>query len=363
MSTPTRKPREFTGRHMLAICCAFFGVDHRGQHGAWPTFAPPQLDRARGDEHLCRQPAVQPQPSGAPRRRWAGPAPLDDRTAASPLRARPTPAGKPVAGARASRSRSAGRPTRPDDRDAALGLEATARLRAAMPLRAGAGSSRSTPMPAPATPYRRRRGDPGLPWSAAMSCCAPGDRAGARLPAPTGAAGRRKIMLASRAAWRRPAPDRPLGPGGPLRRLHRRRSRRRSREPTGSSAPGSTCRRSGSSVAGAATAAPPIGAALDGLGYAAAPVRRATGSRRRTRRSARADPRASPSPASPPATSCCSRSRSGPAPTDATRDLFHWLSALIAMPALAFAGRSSSARPGARSATAASTWTCRSRSA
>ena len=47
-------------------------------------------------------------------------------------------------------------------------------------------------------------------------------------------------------------------------------------------------------------------------------------------------------PASPPATSCCCRSRSGPGTPrhgPGTRDLFHWVSALIAMPAIAYAGR------------------------
>ena len=50
----------------------------------------------------------------------------------------------------------------------------------------------------------------------------------------------------------------------------------------------------------------------------------------------------SPSRASPRPTSCCSRSRSGPGAVSdmdpATRDLFHWISALIVLPAIAYAG-------------------------
>ena len=48
----------------------------------------------------------------------------------------------------------------------------------------------------------------------------------------------------------------------------------------------------------------------------------------------------------------------------ATRDLLHWFSALIAMPAIAYAGRPFFALgPGRAAAPAAPTWTCRSRSA
>lgn len=45
-----------------------------------------------------------------------------------------------------------------------------------------------------------------------------------------------------------------------------------------------------------------------------------------------------------------------------TRDLFHWLSALIGVPAIAYAAGRSSPRPGARSRSAAPIWMCRSRS-
>ena len=49
------------------------------------------------------------------------------------------------------------------------------------------------------------------------------------------------------------------------------------------------------------------------------------------------------SPASPPATSCCCRSRSGPATPRAwgrrRATFLHWVSALIALPAIAYAGR------------------------
>jgi Cu2+-exporting ATPase len=44
-----------------------------------------------------------------------------------------------------------------------------------------------------------------------------------------------------------------------------------------------------------------------------------------------------------------------------TRDMMHWISAAIAIPAVVFSGGPSTSRPGARSGAGGSTWTCRSR--
>ena len=81
---------------MLAIMLAFFGIDHRGQPGDGDC-RQHELDRPCRQEHLRRQPAVQPQGRGGPR---AGGARLDrragDQRRRNPLRADATQAGSPV---------------------------------------------------------------------------------------------------------------------------------------------------------------------------------------------------------------------------------------------------------------------------
>ena len=161
------------------------------------------------------------------------------------------------------------------------------------------------------------------------------------------------------------APDRALAAGDPLRRLHRRR-RAHPRSPSPASPPpASTSRssRASATVEDAPGTEARLIAALDARGYEARPLDSAALEATRTDAEGR-DLLARIGVAGFASMNVMLLSIAvWSGASDTTRDLLHWVSAAIALPAVAFAAlpffRSAVAR--AR-APAGSTWTCRSRS-